>query len=202
MMKTLITLCFLYSPFMVLGQEPSPRFFLKNAAELSENYLFVSFFFSEQISSEDISKVVNTEKEGLNRDFKFSSKSSMGKHLSYENYLIVNLPKLIEKGEIYSLHVIEKTTGKTMNIFVRSGEKMDFGYSIAISDFRFLTGNYFYDQCTNRRKYKDVTMADQSFLSYQNRSELDQMISLKNSHSHSISLRKLNRLFRKTNCKQ
>ena len=202
MMKTLITLFFLCSPYMVLGQEPSPRFLLKNAAELQEKYLFVSFFYSEQISTEDIEKAVNTEKEGLKREPEFSATSLLKKHRSYENYLLIDLPKLIGKGEIYSLHVIEKATGNLMSLFVRSGEEMDFGYSIAISDFRFQTGNYFYDQCTVRRKYRDETIADQDFLTYQNRSGIEQMISLKDCRKHNVSLRRLNRFLRKTNCKK
>ncbi|MEL6558118.1 MAG: hypothetical protein AAFQ94_08035 [Bacteroidota bacterium] len=201
-MKTLITLFFLCSPFIVLGQEPSPRFLLKNAAELEEKYLFVSLFYAEQISTEDIQNAVNTEKEGLKRAPEFSATSSLKKHRSYENYLIINLPQLIRKGEMYSLHVIEKATGELMSVFVRSGEEMDFGYSIAISDFRFEGGNYFYDQCTSRRKYRDETIADQSFLTYQNRSRIEQMISLKDSRKHNVSIRKLNRFLRKTNCKK
>lgn len=199
MMKTLMTLFFLCSPLLVLGQEPNPMFFLKNAAELELKYHFGSLFFSEQITEEDISKFVKNGKKGFFSEQENSKSFAGGNAYSYENYLIVPISKQISKGEIYSLHIREKSTDKVMNLFIRSAERMGYGYTVGLDQFQFKEGNYFYDFCRSKRKYKvkKYNGEKQRFLNFQNRPELNQLITIEAMKKHEIQIDKLNKILKK-----
>jgi len=182
--KVFITLCLLFSSFVLYGQQPPPSFKLifdkteASTGKLTDKFQFITFIHREgkqevevEISEWDTNELV----------------SDKGNNLVY--VIIAEGMNLPFKGDVVQLSLKDKASLQLMTIFIRLSYRLGYSEKIIIPDFTFQEGTYFMDMCKSKNKYEIMPgKEDQS------------VIDTRKLKKHSISVDKLNRVLKRYSC--
>lgn len=128
--------------------------------------------------------------------FRLSSKNLEVDGFGKEKISISSLSA--QKGEVVSLSIREKKSKKVMNLFFRLNRRWYLDDEIKLKNIEFKKGNYFFDLCKTIEKY---TYSERIKSLTNDYSYHSKYITDKDIKDHKISIKKLNKLLKKYNCK-
>jgi hypothetical protein len=161
-------------------QEPDAFFkincrnFSPDLKEVTTNYTFSSFTTNDIIYfNSNMLKKINQDRVWLKEGYFYFS-------------ICCKIPK---KSEIIVLKIFENRTKKSMLLFIRCSYNFDWGEYLEINNLNFYEGNYFFDMCNSKKKFRINGESENS------------VIDCENLNNHLICLKKLKRLIKKYDCK-
>jgi hypothetical protein len=168
---------------------------LSNYSFSQEPYPFFAIDYIRLSSSMENLLTDYTLQSYTYEDFEFYNKVELikldeSRFWKTDNY--VNIPiygRRPKKSNLFLLKIISKNNNKSVNLFIRTSYNIGFGEFVKVTNISFISGNYFFDMCNSKKKFKINGKRDST------------IIDCEKLKKHSISLRKLKRLIKKYDCK-
>lgn len=204
-MKNKLFVAFFLLSFVniILGQEPPVFFAIEldsskyDLKQFTKEYKFGSIRHTKSVVDSKIKKYLRGER------IKYEEKivpliEDKNYYFVANKYVYEFVSFSVKKGNIISLHIVEKKTEQHMNIYVRVNKNLDEGDVVLISDFCFTSGNYFFDFCTSEKKYEVKDLKNKII---ESNYDIKYKVDLNCIQKHKIRIKKINKIFTKTNKK-
>lgn len=168
-------------------------------ASQHEDYDFVSLVFDKNIGFEPEHYFTIKNDEGA---YTYAS-TFAGQHRPFgpwsitKNNIWIGFFEKVNAGQLVSLIIREKRTGKIMALFLRSKSKIEHSQLIKLNNIQFKEGNFFFDYCTTYRKYTLPYSLNDRITFNKGKYAGDKVIDI---NRYTIRVKKLNKILKKTGC--
>jgi len=183
-----------------LGQEPPPGYELstgKNISSIASAYF--EYEFVSPVFSSTIKKELNSyfEEKGAH-GYRYSFKGDLNPSFTGDEDIIIYSGPA-KKGQLASLMIREKQSGRIMALFFRINKRFDMNgrSEIKLANLKFKEGSFFFDYCSAVKKYDLPYGMSDRISSGKKKYATDKVIDIK---KFKVRMKKLNRILRKTNC--